>query len=102
MRRALVVLTFFVLCHEVSFAEIYKWTDENGQVHFSDRIPSNLQAETKTVPISSYRGVSYGNSTIDTGKKLDTELGAQGVPVILVGKQRMNGFTQAGFERIYR
>ena len=24
------------------------------------------------------------------------------VPVILVGKQRMNGFSEAGFERMYR
>ena len=29
------------------------------------------------------------------------KLGATGVPVILVGKQRMNGFSIAGFNRIY-
>jgi glutaredoxin len=29
-------------------------------------------------------------------------MGAAGVPVILVGKRRMNGFSEAGFEKIYR
>jgi hypothetical protein len=28
-------------------------------------------------------------------------MGATGVPVILVAKQRMNGFSEAGFEKIY-
>ena len=36
------------------------------------------------------------------GKRLYENLDATGVPVILIGKQRMNGFTEAGFERIYR
>ena len=30
------------------------------------------------------------------------EMGARGVPVILVGKKRMNGFSEEGFERIYK
>lgn len=30
------------------------------------------------------------------------QLGASGVPVILVGDRRMNGFSAAGFEQIYR
>lgn len=29
-------------------------------------------------------------------------LGARGVPVILVGKKRMNGFSAEGFEKLYR
>lgn len=29
-------------------------------------------------------------------------LGATGVPVILVGKMRMNGFSVKGFQRIYQ
>lgn len=30
------------------------------------------------------------------------KMGATGVPVILVGKKRMNGFSQKGFDAIYR
>jgi glutaredoxin-like YruB-family protein len=29
-------------------------------------------------------------------------LGGKGVPVILVGKKRMNGFSPQGFDRIYK
>lgn len=29
------------------------------------------------------------------------EIGATGVPVILFGDKRMNGFSESGFERIY-
>ena len=36
------------------------------------------------------------------GKQDYARMGAQGVPVILVGRQRLNGFSPAAFERIYR
>ncbi len=36
------------------------------------------------------------------GKQLYEQLGAKAVPLILVGKKRMNGFTEKGFERIYK
>jgi glutaredoxin len=34
--------------------------------------------------------------------KRHENLGATGVPVILVGNKRMNGFSERGFERIYK
>ena len=34
-------------------------------------------------------------------KKRYKEMGATGVPVILVGNKRMNGFSEDGFESIY-
>ncbi|MDR1529379.1 MAG: DUF4124 domain-containing protein [Burkholderiales bacterium] len=33
----------------VSAAETYKWTDENGVVHYSDKIPPSAQKSEKTV-----------------------------------------------------
>lgn len=30
-------------------ADVYKWTDDDGQVHFSDRAPQRGKAEIKTV-----------------------------------------------------
>ncbi len=36
------------------------------------------------------------------GKRDYQRLGASGVPVILVGKQRLNGFSPSAFERIYK
>ena len=48
--------------------------------------------------------IAYTEYDIDKNKKAKRrykEMGATGVPVILVGKKRMNGFNQKGFERIY-
>ena len=122
-------------------AEIYKWTDEKGKVHFSDRKPGNLEPEEIELRINTYESVSYDMSIFNTGKKVvmysadwcayckkakkyfvrksipfteyDIEknrealnrykqMGATGVPVILVGSKRMNGFSEKGFEKIYR
>lgn len=44
----------------------------------------------------------YDIEKSNRGKSLYRKLGATGVPVILVGNKRMNGFTQAGFQRLYR
>ena len=144
--RIVKILAFVSLgpCLAVStgaFADIYRWTDENGRVHLSDRDPGNQKAESVEVKVNTYRSVSYDTSIFDTGRKVvmystswcayckkakryfedngiafteyDIEtsasakarydrLGATGVPVILVGTKRMNGFSEEGFKRIYQ
>ena len=48
--------------------------------------------------------IPYKDYDIDKsskGKKDYKKLGAKGVPVILVGKKRLNGFSAATFESIY-
>ena len=121
-------------------AEIYRWTDDSGKVHFTDRKPAQHESSTVNVRVNTYANVSYDTSIFDTGKKvvmystswcayckkakryfkansisfteydIETDpaaksrydqMGARGVPVILVGKKRMNGFTEAGFKAIY-
>lgn len=43
LNKRLVVL--FSFCIVISaWAEIFQWTDENGQTHFSDRAPHKIQA----------------------------------------------------------
>jgi glutaredoxin len=44
----------------------------------------------------------YDIETSPKGRRDYRRLGARGVPVILVGKQRLDGFNPASFERIYR
>ncbi|MGD2116789.1 MAG: glutaredoxin family protein [Chromatiales bacterium] len=122
-------------------AEIYKWVDEQGKRHFSDKKPVVGQAETVRLKVNTYSSVSFGKSTADVGRQVimystgwcgyckqarqyfsehqirytdyDIEnnptarhaynkLGAKGVPVILVGNRRMNGFSASGFEQIYQ
>ena len=43
IRIALVVLSACVCT--AAFAELYKWTDDHGQVHYSDRAPSDRSVE---------------------------------------------------------
>jgi len=51
------------------------------------------------------QGIPYKEYDIDKsakGRKDFKRLGGRGVPIILVGKQRMDGFDAAAFERMYR
>ena len=120
-------------------AQVYKWTDENGQTHFGDRSPEDRAVDDIGDKINSLTTVSYGNAgsvSIDGvvmystswcgyckkarsyfaennikfrdydiekdrfAKSRYDRMGGQGVPVILVGGKRMNGFSAAGFKRI--
>lgn len=121
-------------------ADVYKWVDANGKVHFGDRKPTSAKAEQLTLEINTYTHVTYDESIFDVGpevimyatdwcgyckkarkyfkkngiaytefdieknaaaKRRYKQMGAHGVPVILVGDRRMNGFSEEGFERIY-
>ncbi|TVZ41094.1 glutaredoxin [Alteromonadaceae bacterium 2753L.S.0a.02] len=51
------------------------------------------------------QGIAYTEYDIEknsAAKRDYDRLGGRGVPVIVVGDKRMNGFTVAGFERIYK
>jgi len=142
------LVTLLICTSGLSMAEIYKWTDANGKVHFSDKPPINknvetideqrlasrassyTQAEIKILPIesSAYRKnqklVMYSTSScgycakarkyfakqripfkeknIETSEKYHREfkkIGGKGVPVILWGKNKMNGFSVEKFEK---
>ncbi len=138
--KSVVLFMLLLLCAVDGYAEIYKWTDKKGKVHFSDKKPRNLKSEEIRLRINTYESVSYDTSIFNTGKKVvmystewcayckkakkyfvrksisfieyDIEksseakkqykqMGAKGVPVILVGNKRMNGFSEKGFEKIY-
>lgn len=49
--------------------------------------------------------IAFTEYDIDSNARARTayrKLGAKGVPVILVGNRRMNGFSAEGFEKLYR
>lgn len=51
------------------------------------------------------KGIEYREYDVEKSAKGKSEyrkLGARGVPVILVGSKRMNGFSVDGFERLYQ
>lgn len=140
MRYLLLIFLILPLC---GFGQIYKWTDENGNVHFGDSPKETDKAEQVVIEVNSYESVSYDDIEYyqqaeskrvtmyatswcgycskarsyfnekgiayteydiekdERAKKAYDSLGGRGVPVILVGKKRMNGFSAAGFERVY-
>jgi len=143
----LVMAVTVTLFSTASFAEFYKWTDENGVVQFSNDQPDQKSVEEIEIRVNTYKGINYDESVVDSSplktnrsKKVimygaswcgycakarryfksnnikfteyDIEknrkakarydkLGARGIPVIFVGKKRMNGFSVDSFKRIY-
>ncbi len=125
------------------FADVYKWTDEQGRVHYGDKPIAGAKQEKVDITINSYESVTiksfsssaaqktekvimystawcgyckkarryfesnnipYVEYDIEKNKRAKYEydkLGGKGVPVILLGKKRMNGFSQSSFERMY-
>ncbi|MEW6981236.1 glutaredoxin domain-containing protein [Colwelliaceae bacterium 6471] len=58
---------FLLLAITISWtatAEIYKWTDENGKVHFSDKQPTNKDAETLDEQALASRYSSYAQVAV--------------------------------------
>lgn len=129
-----------LLCVQVANAEVYKWIDERGQVHYTDQ-PVGITGNTSAVdlPINTYAAPQildsiYGSSGVvmysaswctvcrkarkyfrqigitfteydiersAKGRREYNKLGARGVPVILVGDKRLNGFTEEAFNKLY-
>lgn len=115
----------------VGAAGVYKWTDADGRVHFSDNPPANSDAEE--LKIRTYTGpaevssdgdygprqvkllttawcgvckrakaylaqkgiyyLEYDVETSEVGRLEYKRLNGKGVPIILVGNQKMVGFS---------
>jgi len=117
-------------------AEIYKWTDAQGRLHYSDNPPREAKAKPVQIKINSIqgpavvstirdappakakdrvriytavwcgyckrakahlaaKGVPYDEVDVEAsqqGRSEFVQLGGHGVPIILVGNQRMDGF----------
>lgn len=144
MHTHLLNLLFFIglVFTTTATAEIYKWVDEQGNVHFTDQPPPNQTTEKIEVKINSYTSpkivdvdrlfgksnklVMYSTSwcgyckkarnyfianniafeeydveNTNKGKRDYDKLGGGGVPIILMGNKRMNGFSVHKFKRFY-
>lgn len=140
MKHITVLLLLTLICSPLQ-AEVYKWVDDQGKIHFSDKEPKSSSASKLELKINTYSSPTYSESSSREGnkkvvmystewcgyckkarlyfknnninyKEYDIErsakankehkrLGATGVPLILVGKKKMNGFSETGFNRIY-
>ena len=126
----------------LAFSEIFKWTDENGNIHFGDKPPTEYSTEKVEVKINSYsspiitdgpdwkldrktvtmysttwcgvckRAKKYFKANKIPYKEYDVEkstkgqrdykkLEGRGVPIILIGDKRMNGFSVARFQALH-
>ena len=136
------MLVLVLLSNTAFSADVHKWRDENGVLHFSDRPPANIQSEvvsiqpnvyaTPTVEeleiafstegkVTMYSAVwcgyckkareyfvannvpfqEYDVETSRKGRQDYKRLNAKSVPIILIGRQRLNGFSAKRFESIY-
>ena len=43
-------------------AEIYKWVDEDGNVHFADSMPADAKPEEVDLKVNSYTSTSFGTA----------------------------------------
>ncbi|MDH3637473.1 MAG: DUF4124 domain-containing protein [Gammaproteobacteria bacterium] len=122
-------------------AEVFRWVDADGRVHFGDQPPAVSEAGRVELRINTYESpsisendlatgareivmysaawcavckktkryfekngilfVEYDIETSEQGKRDYRKLGGRGVPIILVGDKRLNGFSAAAFEKIY-
>jgi glutaredoxin len=146
LRIALGFLGVAALISSPALAQLYRWTDDKGTIHYSDKAPDKGTAKSVEVKINSYSGPAtvsrtgapvaaagkaqvkmlatswcgycararaYLNSRGIPFEELDVEKSAQGkqeyralkgrgIPIILVGNQRMNGYDQARLEGMLR
>ena len=50
IKRATFLCVFLMLAGGLQAQEMYKWTDENGVVHFSDKKPAGVDVKAQNVP----------------------------------------------------
>ena len=135
----------FLLVSTQSFAQLYKWVDADGNVHYGDSPPEDAKLERITGEVSSYTSaivepftawasandaktvVMYSTSWCGycrkaarhfrknnipfkerdieksaTAAREFKQLNGRGVPVILTGDRRMNGFEAKAFDKMYQ
>lgn len=142
MLRA-IFLAILLIGSAPAWAQIYKWVDESGVVHYSSRPVEGQQSEDVTEKVHSTgnfvemaivetavagdiltmlsttwckvckrakaylnaKGIAFIELDVekdDEGKRRYKELNGKGVPIILIGKQRMNGFSEAKMEAMLK
>ena len=137
-----VVLLALLIVPLLASSEVYKWTDAQGRIHYSDSPPPEAKAKQVKIKVSSIQGpavvsaltasppakskdkvriyttpwcgyckkakahlaaksVLYEEVDVEAseqGRSEFTRIGGHGVPVILVGRQRMDGFSAAALD----
>lgn len=154
MKHVLICLSVSVFIWSVgAWAEIHKWIDESGKIHYGDRPPESSGMQTLEISVESFssvevrelnsadlsvlareqkniaksknvvmystqscgyckkakayfssKGIKFTERDINndpSARKQWEKLNGTGVPLILVGKSKMSGFSQSRFEQLY-
>ncbi|MBL1141535.1 MAG: DUF4124 domain-containing protein [Proteobacteria bacterium] len=57
MSKVIQFLVLILLISNVSYAEVYKWVDENGKIHFGDKPPAKAKDNIESVEIKSINSI---------------------------------------------
>jgi glutaredoxin len=97
---------------------IYRWKDSAGQVHYTSDPPPGIAAgkvrvlmyATSWCPYCAKarayfgkKGIAYAEYDVERSAAANAEfkrLGGRGVPLILVGREKMSGFSERGFDAL--
>lgn len=139
-----IFILLLLLSANAAGAEIHKWRDADGKLHFGDQPPANADSQrvevkpnvytaqqssseqgSPTIPskpsVTLYsttwcgycrkardffraNNIPFKEYDVETSRKGKADyarFGANGVPVILVGNQRLQGFAVEAFKRAY-
>ena len=62
IKNKLIFAFTMFLVSSVSYAEIYKWVDNEGKVYYSDEKPKNKHAEEIKIEVNTYSNVTFDES----------------------------------------
>ncbi|TQV86473.1 tetratricopeptide repeat protein [Aliikangiella coralliicola] len=63
MRKLIIAgCVFWGILSEIALAEVYRWVDENGKVHYSDKAPENAAAVKSNLTVNSERRSQIHNN----------------------------------------
>ena len=64
-------LMFLILCTAPAYAALYKWVDEQGNVHYSDQAPSGKTKSDTTLNIPNQPAAAPAENTDKSWKEKD-------------------------------
>ena len=65
--QAVLVLTLLALASFNAQAQLYKWVDENGKIHYSDKVPGD-ETDTRVIPQDRNSGSQYPQASTGSAK----------------------------------
>lgn len=66
----LALMPLILFAATISQAELYRWTDENGRVHFGDRAPDPEQHQSEQVDVEPPKPIGQGSDLRQINERL--------------------------------